>query len=70
MGQSAEHQTSTARRLLVVGCATGIGAASARLPACDHAADGIRVNALCPGYVDTSFLTRQVVAADGGETLL
>jgi NAD(P)-dependent dehydrogenase (short-subunit alcohol dehydrogenase family) len=31
MGHSAEHQTNTARRLLVVGCATGIGAASARL---------------------------------------
>lgn len=31
MGHSAEHQTNGARRLLVVGCATGIGAASARL---------------------------------------
>jgi len=31
MGHSAEHQTNEARRLLVVGCATGIGAASARL---------------------------------------
>ena len=27
--------------------------ALARLLARDHAADGIRVNALCPGYVDT-----------------
>jgi len=31
MGHAAEHQTNEARRLLVVGCATGIGAASARL---------------------------------------
>jgi NAD(P)-dependent dehydrogenase (short-subunit alcohol dehydrogenase family) len=29
--------------------------ALARLLARDHAADGIRVNALCPGYVDTPF---------------
>jgi NAD(P)-dependent dehydrogenase (short-subunit alcohol dehydrogenase family) len=35
MGHSAEHQTNGARRLLVVGCATGIGAASARLLAGD-----------------------------------
>jgi len=39
VGHSAEHQTNGARRLRVVGCATGIGA----------------VNALCPGYVDTPF---------------
>jgi NAD(P)-dependent dehydrogenase (short-subunit alcohol dehydrogenase family) len=31
MDHSAEHQTNGARRLLVVGCATGIGAASTRL---------------------------------------
>src|SRR6202034_4609520 len=31
MGHSTEHQINAARRLLVVGCATGIGAASARL---------------------------------------
>jgi NAD(P)-dependent dehydrogenase (short-subunit alcohol dehydrogenase family) len=31
MDHSAEHQTNRVRRLLVVGCATGIGAASARL---------------------------------------
>jgi NAD(P)-dependent dehydrogenase (short-subunit alcohol dehydrogenase family) len=31
MGHSAEHQTNGARRLLVVGCATGIGAASVQL---------------------------------------
>lgn len=31
MDHSAEHQTNAARRLLVIGCATGIGAASARL---------------------------------------
>jgi NAD(P)-dependent dehydrogenase (short-subunit alcohol dehydrogenase family) len=50
MGHTAEHQTNTARRLLVVGCATGIGAASARqlagegwqLALLDHAAEGIR----------------------------
>jgi len=28
MGQPAEHQTSPAWRLLVVGCATGIGSAA------------------------------------------
>src|SRR6204780_5683316 len=31
MGHPAEHQTNEARRLLVVGCATGIGAASVQL---------------------------------------
>jgi NAD(P)-dependent dehydrogenase (short-subunit alcohol dehydrogenase family) len=31
MDHPAEHQTNAPRRLLVVGCATGIGAASARL---------------------------------------
>jgi hypothetical protein len=62
MGQAAGHQTNTARRSLVVGCATGIGAtraaavALARLLARDHAAEGI--------------LTGQVFAADGGELLL
>jgi NADP-dependent 3-hydroxy acid dehydrogenase YdfG len=35
MGHSAEHQTNGARRLLMVGCATGIGAAPARLLAGD-----------------------------------
>jgi hypothetical protein len=39
MGHSAEHQTNTARRLLVAGCVTGIGAASERL----LASDGIAV---------------------------
>ncbi len=31
MGDPAEQKTSTARRLLIVGCASGIGAATARL---------------------------------------
>jgi NAD(P)-dependent dehydrogenase (short-subunit alcohol dehydrogenase family) len=35
MGHSAGHQTNETRRLLVVGCATGIGAASARLLAAE-----------------------------------
>jgi NAD(P)-dependent dehydrogenase (short-subunit alcohol dehydrogenase family) len=41
---------------LVTYSATKAGAvALARLLARDHAGDGIRVNALCPGYVDTPF---------------
>ena len=38
-------------------CATkGAVHALTRAMACDHGADGIRVNAVCPGYVDTPML--------------
>lgn len=36
-----------------------------RSMALDHAADGIRVNALCPGAVDTPLLRRQFEDSDG-----
>jgi hypothetical protein len=72
MGHSAEHQTKGARRLLMVGCATGIGAAPARLLAVDGMSEPEEV-ARHTGFLpsdDASFLTGQVFAADGEETLL
>lgn len=40
-------------------CATkGAVHALTRAMACDHGPDGIRVNAICPGYVDTPMLER------------
>ena len=45
-------------------CATkGAIHALTRAMACDHGPDGIRVNAICPGYIDTPML-QQFVPAD------
>jgi len=41
-----------------------------RSMALDHAADGIRVNALCPGAVDTPLLRRQFADGDGPQGTL
>lgn len=51
-------------------CATkGAVHALTRAMACDHGPEGIRVNAICPGYIDTpmmqSFLTGDGVGGDG-----
>jgi NAD(P)-dependent dehydrogenase (short-subunit alcohol dehydrogenase family) len=54
---------------LVAYCATKAAAvALARLLARDHAVDGIRVNGLCPGYVDTPF-NRPIWGKFGGREL-
>ena len=57
-------------------CATkGAVHALTRAMACDHGPEGIRVNAVCPGYIDTpmlqSFFTGEGSGGDGGsiETL-
>lgn len=52
-------------------CATkGAVHALTRAMACDHGPEGIRVNAICPGYVDTpmlrSFFGGEGSGADGG----
>ena len=41
-----------------------------RAMALDHAADGIRVNAICPGPVDTALLTFDSVDPDGDVELI
>ena len=51
-------------------CATkGAVHALTRAMACDHGPEGIRVNAICPGYVDTpmlqSFFTGEGSGGDG-----
>jgi NAD(P)-dependent dehydrogenase (short-subunit alcohol dehydrogenase family) len=45
----------TERNLVAYACTKAAAVALARNLARDHAADGIRVNALCPGFVDTPF---------------
>lgn len=45
----------TDHRLVPYSATKAAAVALARLLARDHARDGIRVNALCPGYVDTAF---------------
>lgn len=54
-------------------CATkGAVHALTRAMACDHGPEGIRVNAICPGYVDTPMLRSFFVGAGsgaGGNTL-
>ncbi len=52
-------------------CATkGAVHALTRAMACDHGPEGIRVNAICPGYIDTpmlqSFFEGEGSGADGG----
>ena len=56
---------------LAVYCATkGAVHALTRAMACDHGPEGIRVNAICPGYVDTpmlqSFFAGEGSGGDGG----
>jgi NAD(P)-dependent dehydrogenase (short-subunit alcohol dehydrogenase family) len=53
-------------RLIAYSATKAAAVALARLLARDHAKDRIRVNALCPGYVDTPFVTGQAFVADGG----
>jgi NAD(P)-dependent dehydrogenase (short-subunit alcohol dehydrogenase family) len=48
---------------LITGAGSGIGQAMAL----DHAANGIRVNCLCPGPVDTPMLRRATTPAGIGE---
>lgn len=48
-------------------CATkGAVHALTRAMACDHGPEGIRVNAICPGYVDTPMLRSFFAGAGGG----
>ena len=51
-------------------CATkGAVHALTRAMACDHSPEGIRVNAICPGYVDTPMMQRFIQGAGTVESL-
>jgi NAD(P)-dependent dehydrogenase (short-subunit alcohol dehydrogenase family) len=52
-------------RLITYSATKAAAVALTRLLARDHAPDGIRVNALCPGYVDTPF-NRPIWEKSGG----